>query len=59
MHRKKARHRFWRRMRIYIIRSRMDENGQDNDGMRKTARRIPTRSPRYLENIFKINSNAI
>jgi hypothetical protein len=25
MHGKKARHRFWRRMRIYIIRSRMEE----------------------------------
>ena len=27
--------------------------GQDNDGMRTAARRIPTRSPRYLVNNLK------
>ena len=42
---KNARDIFLRGMRTLYIRSRID---QDNDGMR-----IPTRSPRYLENNFQ------
>ena len=32
--------------------------GQDNDGMRTAARRIPTRSPRYLVNKLKADCNS-
>ena len=55
---KNARARFWRRMGILYIRSRIEGRGegdrQDNDGMR-----IPTRSPRYLENKFKSDCNTV
>ena len=44
----------WRRMRIYIYRNRIKGVME----WEKAARRIPTRSSRYLENILKADCNA-